>query len=502
MRKCGIALTALLLCMGQLLLFSGCGKKEKPPVGTTDAIESTGQQVGGTDENGYRLDDLGTRDYQNRTITMLCWSDRSCQEFDAEEKNSDIVNNAIFDRNSKVEKRLNVNLTFDMKPGNYENMDAFRATVENDAQNERVYDLYGCYGPLASEFAMAGRITDLGALNSLNFSQPWWPSDIVSNLSLGNKLYFATGDISTNLLWMMQITLFDVNVKERYGISDDFYQLVEDKQWTLDKFMEVSRGIYSGSGSEQTLQDNYGLVTHANVYDAFVIGAGIKAIDKDENDMPILSDTYGSERTDRLISTLGTWLNDSNDVFVGRAKDKKNAFTDPRQLFEDGKALFIVDKLYIVQSGALQNMTDKYGILPMPLFETQTEYRTDIANTHTQYCVANKDAETNEMCGAVLECLASESYRQVIPVLYFKVMKLRYGVDAKTSAMYDLLRGSITFDFGKIFQRLFSDAKGGNSTTREAYMTAIDKKYSWITRYEEIRSVIEGKLGEITFNLG
>lgn len=83
-----------------------------------------------------------------------------------------------------------------------------------------------------------------------------------------------------------------------------------------------------------------------------------------------------------------------------------------------------------------------------------------------------------------------------------KLLKLRYGVDQKTSAMYDLLRDAITFDFGKIFQRVFADAKGGNSTTREAYMTAIDKKYNWNTRYTKLKPVIEGKLGDITFNLG
>lgn len=501
MKKFGIILTVLLLCVGQLLLLSGCGKRKTPEPAKTESTESANQQIGGTDENGYQRDDLGTMNYGNKTVTMLCWSDRSCQEFDSDGKNADIVNNAIFDRNYTVEKRLNVNLNFILKPGNYENMEAFRTTVENDSLNEKVYDFYGCYGPLASELAMAGYITDMGALTALNFTQPWWPSDIVSNLSLGNKLYFATGDISTNLLWMMQITLFNADFKESAGITEDFYELVQDKEWTLGKMMEVSRGVFAG-GSEQTLQDSYGLVTHANVYDAFVIGAGIKAIDKDENDMPILSDTYGNARTEKLISTLGTWLNDSVDVFIGRSGGGKNAFTDPRQLFEEGKALFIVDKLYIVQSGALRDMTDKYGILPMPLFEEQTEYHTDIANTHTQYCIANKDSENNEMCGAVLECLASESYRQVIPVLYYKVMKLRYGVDQKTSAMYDLLRDAITFDFGKIFQRVFADAKGGNSTTREAYMTAIDKKYNWNTRYTELKPVIEGKLGDITFNLG
>ena len=500
MKRFGIIVASLLLCMGQLL-FSGCGKEKTPQSATTEGTESTDQPIGGTDESGYQRDDLGTLDYGNKPVNLLCWSDRSCQEFDSAGKNADIVNNAIFDRNRTVEQRLKVNLTFTLKPGNYENMGTFRTTVETDALNEKVYDLYGCYGPLASDLAMAGYITDLGALRALNFRQPWWPSDIVSNLSLGNRLYFATGDISTNLLWMMQITLFNANFKESAGITEDFYGLVQEKQWTLEKFMEICNGIYTG-GSEQTLQDSYGLVTHANVYDAFVIGAGIKAIDKDENDMPILSDTYGNARTEKLISKLGMWLNDSADVFIGRKGGGKNAFTDPRQLFEEGKSLFIVDKLYIVQSGALRDMTDKYGILPMPLFEGQTEYHTDIANTHTQYCIANKDSESMEMCGAVLECLASESHRQVIPVLYFKVMKLRYGVDQQTSAMYDLLRGAITFDFGKIFQRVFADSKGGNSATREAYMTAIDKKYNWNTRYTELKPIIEGKLGEITFNLG
>lgn len=503
-RRSFVKWAVVMLCVIQVFLLIGCNGKKGDTGGSTAPAESTGAPTsGGVDENGYQLDGVGTQDFGNEVIDILYWSDRSCQEFESSGKDSDMVNNALYDRNRKVESRLNVNFNFVGKAGNFEHKTEFTSTVSNDALNDREYDMYACYGPLASTFALSGYSADLSSLNYLDFDQPWWPENVVSNLSLGDKLYFATGDVSSNLLWMMQVCLFNLNLKSTKGLTQDFYSMVENGEWTVANFMEICTDIYTGTAGEQSLQDTYGLVTHANVFDAWVIGAGICAIEKDDYDMPMISSSYGSERMANLVEDLSDWFLNSDDVFISKAGGGKNAFTDARQLFEEGKSLFIVDKLYIVQSGSLKDMTDKYGLLPMPMYgEEQTEYYTDIGQTHTQYCIANKEKSNADITAAVLECMASESYRQVIPVLYFKVMKLRYAKDEQSSQIFDLLRERITFDFGKIFQFKFADETGGNSLTRELYINAINKGYDWKIQYDANKGAITEKILELTVQLG
>ena len=64
--------------------------------------------------------------------------------------------------------------------------------------------------------------------------------------------------------------------------------------------------------------------------------------------------------------------------------------------------------------------------------------------------IALDDAGAN-MAGAVLECMGSESYRQVTPAVFETAMKLKYSAGEDDSRMYDLIRDTIQIDLGRIF---------------------------------------------------
>ena len=57
---------------------------------------------------------------------------------------------------------------------------------------------------------------------------------------------------------------------------------------------------------------------------------------------------------------------------------------------------------------------------------------------------------------AVLECMASEAYRQLNEVFFETNLKLRYAPDERLAEMYDLIRESITFDFAYIYKEVLS----------------------------------------------
>ncbi|MBQ8440642.1 MAG: hypothetical protein IJX19_08270, partial [Clostridia bacterium] len=61
------------------------------------------------------------------------------------------------------------------------------------------------------------------------------------------------------------------------------------------------------------------------------------------------------------------------------------------------------------------------------------------------------DAKDMDVSSAILECMASESYRQIAPVYFDQCIKLRFAPDERLAEMYDLIRDSIVFDFCAIY---------------------------------------------------
>lgn len=491
MKKTFLRVLLLLLVAGMVFpLLSGCRKEEDG--GSTKSTDEEG--TGMYDENGYLRDDLGNDlDFGGEEVQFLCWSDRSMQEFTSDGVNADKINNVIFERNLRVRERLGVKLNYTLIPGNYENNESFTRQVESDfLSGTPTYNIYASYGPLGPTFAERGFSADMKKLSYLNFEKPWWPANIVSELSIANHLYFVTGDISTNLLWMMHGTFVNFTLLADKGIEEDPFALVNSGEWTLDKLMEISKGIYDDKGDgKKTADDVYGYTVYQNVLEAFIIGAGVKAVEKDKKDLPVISSSYRGEKMIGLVDRLGSWLNTSDDVWM------EQGFTNCRQMFEEGRALFITDKTYIVTTG-IKDITDKYGLLPMPKYDVeQTGYKTDIGNTHTVYTISNSDMKKQNICAAVIECLASESYRRVMPEVFDVTLKLRYADNTEASRMYDIMRSGITFDFGKVFSFVIG------SEGCEVYKIAIFKNNGgWSATFGQIRAKLKNSLDQISRKFG
>ncbi|MBQ8402368.1 MAG: hypothetical protein IJX14_10630, partial [Clostridia bacterium] len=88
------------------------------------------------------------------------------------------------------------------------------------------------------------------------------------------------------------------------------------------------------------------------------------------------------------------------------------------------------------------------------------------------------DARDPDMSEAVLECLASESHRTVVPALFETGMKVKYAQDDEAAQMFDLIRASAVFDFGRVFNESM------NGLTYALFRNAvIGKKDNWMSIY-------------------
>ena len=131
-RKISLALAFTLL----LLTAAGCGAGDTKPSGGdtgTTAPEETTQSVESL--LGFAKEDNG-----GKTFTMLINTSKS-YEYDSEEATGDVVDDAVYYKNSAVEDYLGINLDFVIEDGAWNNRSAFNGLIQSDVMSgSKEYD--------------------------------------------------------------------------------------------------------------------------------------------------------------------------------------------------------------------------------------------------------------------------------------------------------------------------------------------------------------------------
>lgn len=444
---------ALSICVTAI----ACAKNEGGKTDTTLAAESLTDSPASEsttsdiyDESGYIRDNIPeTVNLGDNEITILYWSDVRNQEFFSEGSTGEAINDSIYERNLAVEDRLKVKLKYTGVLGNYDNQSLYIQEITTTTMSGTPYDIYAGYSMSIASVAYKGYAANLNEFNeNIDFDMPWWPDSLLSESVINNKLYFVSGDISTNFLHSMYACFFNKDMISKYNLEDP-YGLALDGKWTLDKLIGMSTNIYSDldGSNTKTVNDQFGFSTNTVHLDGFFTGSGLRTTDKDANGVLIVSESFGSEKTIDLVNKVCTFLHSTNDAYTAvdssSAKSANNAFIEGRALFTYNFAEYAIKYLASTEV--------KYGILPLPKYdELQSDYSTLMGFPVTLYSLPNGGSKLTE-AAYVLECLASESYRRVTPAVFELSMKVKYANDETTAQIYNIIRESAVFDVGRIF---------------------------------------------------
>jgi len=468
------ALAALLLLTASL---ASCGDTAVQPTETqaetsadtaavTEAVDNTPE---------YEPDDLSEElDFAGTTTHIFGWEGAANVEFFVEEEDGDIVNDAIFMRNRTVEERLNLALTYTLIPGaNPDRASWVKAVSQSIMAGDGANDIVAGYSMCGATLANNRLLIDLMGLDHINFEKPWWPESLIKEATCGGKLYFCSGDISTNMIYYLYSIYFNKTLAQNYDV-ENLYDLVREGKWTLDKMIEISSNLYSdlnGDGKKDP-DDQFGYTTHSTWSDTFFFASGLRTTEIGSEGLPVLSDEFGGEKTQDLLVRLIDMFN-TNEMYLGSDYDIV------RNQFLEGRALFMTTEVYYAKN-YLRDTQIEYGILPVPKYdEAQENYYTVSSFPYTLYGIP-VDAKDPSMSAAILECLASESYRTVSPALFEVALKVKYASDNDVSEMYDIIRESNVFDIG----RIFNDSMG--SKTYSLFRSAlVDGNANWISNYEK-----------------
>ena len=459
MKKTLAIILAMLMCLSILV---SCGNNTEPTDTTTATTQGT--QASATeatttapatespyDANGFWKDDLPTDlNYNGKEITILYWDDVARPEFEVKELTGDLIGDAIYARNAAVEERLGLKLNWVGTPGSYSVQENYINTAENDVKSGGEFDVFAAYSLSAVTMTLRGLYRDLLPAQNLNFEQPWWPGKLLDDTTINGKLYFCSGDISTNVLQQMYLVLFNKSMADELKLPD-LYEIADQGKWTIDKMSELASNAYSdlNGNSVADINDSFGIGLRKNtMFDGFFLGADMRSIEKDANGTMIIADEFTSEKVHDLLTKIVALFHESN--YTAFPQTVEGWTNIP---FANGQVLFMVDLGNVTSSTDVAGTSVNYGVLPVPKYDEQQErYITGLQSGYTMYSasIAVDDA-TRDTIGAMIECMASESYRQVIPAVYETTMKLKYSSGENDARMYDLIRAGITFDLGNIF---------------------------------------------------
>ncbi|MBQ9692739.1 MAG: hypothetical protein IJV70_06245 [Clostridia bacterium] len=436
MKKVRILLIAL--CFAMILpLLVACKKDDEKPVSDDKYVydDSCREKAADSIPEGY--------DLENQTIGIF-YAQHTEKFLIGDEESTDIVFSKIYERNLSVEERLNVDL--DLISSDTTRWQEVVEVMKRDIQTmANAYEIIFTTNNTVTQELLFNYFYDLNDSEYIDIEERWWYPDAIMETSIDNYNYrLLYGDISIGTLGIAGARFYNKALYEQYlspnKDGDELYQKVFDGTWTLEEFTRITKKAHIEKGGDGS-NDIYG-------FSLFNTGEPTHYF-REAADLPLYTrDEYGMIEiepiSDRLITFVDMlyecyWENEGAWLFLGQSMPKERENDFPNE-----KVMFLLGNLNTALQDNMREMKQDFGIVPFPkLDEEQELYKNFLQNgTVMVGCPVSADIErVNEEVSAVIEALASESYRSVAVPYYEMALKTAYTRDDMDAHMIDIITG-------------------------------------------------------------
>lgn len=363
-----------------------------------------------------------------------------------EENLGDQVNDAVYRRNQRLHERFNCEIMLAYSTGQENLVEDIRTVVSSGTAD---YDVAVGYQAYSIAAAAEGLFRNLADSASLDFDQPWWAGELISNMGYGGKFYWCTGDITLKYLGGVSVTYVNQRILNEYLPGEDLYTYVDEGTWTIDRMNMLTEGIYDdlNANGKADIEDQYGfMISVEDPIDAMAVGAGISYTVYNENGVPSIF--LDEERMVSFYEKILSLFVKNANAFRCPGDDNKTYMTT----WSRGNVLFGINKLYMTEY-YFREMEDDYLILPLPkLDENQDEYRTATHDGVAIYGIP-ATAERTDDTEMMLEAMAADSKKLVTSRYLDGALKNKYSRDPETARMIDLILSNTYSDFAMQYHR-------------------------------------------------
>ena len=457
----------LILCL-TLAALVACGDSEKSSESSA-SIDNTQNNDQGQNEN-EDIFRLPKEDFGGVTIKVM--TDKASDYLSCEiaplELNDERVRNAAYNRAQLIAQEYGIKLEQVHADGQGDLKAKAKEYAETGIDEIQVF----CGGIIY----LAGLVGDdvfidmnnIESNDYLDFSQSYWDQRMIEDITINERIYFATGDAlvtddeSTWAIFFNKDIATNNSVYAPYD-AESIYDIVKRGDWTIDTMYEMAKAVSTNVGGtmdyDPNTDDTWGIV--AQCYDSytFMVASG-QSLTRLDNNLPII--TIGEEQNIRAFEKVFSILTDKQTVAI--AELDRGSVTDyygaMAQIFANGKALFMPNKVATVSEEVMRSANIRYGILPMPKLSKEQE---SYSSTVTVYwCSALAIPKTNvekldATCYA-LEALAYYGQKNMTQEYYDQTLKNKRFEDTESEEMLDLIFRNKSFDIGAVYS--FGDILG------------------------------------------
>jgi hypothetical protein len=283
----------------------------------------------------------------------------------------------------------------------------------------------------------------------LHTDQPWWVQNSVESYTLGGHLYVACTEFLLRDKGATAALYFNQSLAEDYADLPNFFELVDNKEWTFDRMIEACE-IVSGSVDGDDLmnsgEDTWGCIGGDDPIFFLYAATGRQFAHIDGGGY--LEYDFGYDQTSIIVmkEIFDNFM--YADWYLNTATDKSVLDGYEGHIFVDGQSLFSGGMVKSLND--YKDMEDLYGILPYPMYDVdQGNYNSLVWIHHDSLLGIPQHISNPEMCAIILEALSWESYYRVYPTFYETILLDRAAKDEDSKRMLKLVFETRIYDPGQ-----------------------------------------------------
>ncbi len=408
--------------------------------------------------------------YGGQTVTILCSAkDTVAAEFYAEGASANAIESAVFKRNETVKARLGVNLNIIRDQESAGDISVINQRIATAVEaGDQTFDVAVGATYLTTTSVNNGYFRNLYNCTYLNLNKYYWSQGFNSALSYGaDRQYIANGSIVLSIYRCLNCTIFN---KTMFNDKQEptLYDVVRNNDWTMEYQLNASKRLATGTSNPDTAI--YGMAAGLKVsIDPYWVSLDAPLVSKDANNAFEYAAKSSTARN-KVISAADAIIDLYMDASCFVAPYDEDSFTNistAHETFYNKRAAMSSTVIYNIERTTQQLGDIEYGIVPMPMLnENQDGYYTGVQDQVSALGILHPVADDRlQMVGAVLECLASESYKTVVDVYYNEIMQYRFAQDIDTQEMLDIIYEGSCMPLTAVYTGVLNEGIGSGVTT-------------------------------------
>ena len=429
--------------------------------------------------------DLKGREFRVITVQVTD-ANRMYDKFSVDEETGEPVNDGLYKRRLGVEEKFNI--TMKTTPSTAAADTVKKSVAAGDDSFDLVVDTISNIKNLASQKNLADLFSVPYIKDDLDKS--WWDQAIIRDLAIGGRLYFQAGDIVLRDKLRLSCLYFNKDMCKTMGI-DYPYQYVYDGVWTIDKLMEITRGVNKDLDGNGVMDeyDQWGFMSQHEFGLHLFEASGETMVKLNSGGVPEI--TMNTPRAfDVIQKALAVCLEPEAMFMADTIKGSSDIWIQASAYFQENRFLMRASVFEAVPRD-LRAMETDFGVLPTPKFNEQQEnYYTYVEQSGLSIGLpTNADLE---FAGLITEALAYESGTTLMPAFYDLCLTSKVLRDNESEGMLDIIFNNKVYDIGYIY--------GIGSLPSMLNNMVSTKKVDFSSQFEKSQGSIEKALDKFIEN--